>query len=72
MANPTKFSRPSVAPAIESRAFCNGTEGMAAFIAEKEAAGFRVQVTQRFNGRNMKTHQPIKVPVVHVFKRGAA
>jgi len=69
MANPTKFSRPSVKPAVESRAFCNGTDGMQTFIDEKVAQGFRVQVTKRFNGRDWKTKQPVKVPVVHVFEK---
>lgn len=72
MANPTKISRLSVNPAIESRPFSDGRRAeMAAFAAAKEAEGFRVQITRRFNGRDMKTRKPIKVNVVHVFKRSA-
>jgi hypothetical protein len=69
MANPTKFSRTAVNPAVESRAFVSveSRATMQAFIDEKVAQGFRVQVTSRFNGRDMKTRQPVKVPVVHVF-----
>ncbi len=73
MANPTKFSHSAQNPAIETRAFVSEASraGMQAFIDAREAQGFRVQVTKRFNGRDWKTRQPIKVPVVHVFDRAA-
>lgn len=71
MANPTKFSRSTQNPAVETRAFVSAESRsqMQAFVDEKVAAGFRVQVTKRFNGRDMTTRQPIKVPVVHVFRK---
>lgn len=70
MANPTKFSRPVQNPALLSRAFAKGREAdRQAFIDEQGARGFRVLVTQRFNGRDMKTRQPIKVWVVHVYAK---
>lgn len=75
MANPTKFSRPSVNPAVESRRFPKTPEGWAAaaqFSREKEAEGFRTMTTSKFGGRDMKTKRSFKVLVVHVFQKTAA
>ena len=72
MANPTKFSRPSVNPAVEQRTFPRTEEGCKAagvFAAEKQAAGFRTQFTTRFSHRDFKTKQKVKCHVVHVFTR---